>query len=80
MSHADQLQNLANAVPDLFTADAFPIGQRQGHIFLDRQVGDQVEGLENEADLAVADAGTRARIQFDHVLPFQRISASAGRI
>jgi hypothetical protein len=37
------------------------IGQRQLDVLEHGQVADQVEGLEDEADLAVADAGALGR-------------------
>jgi hypothetical protein len=57
-----------------------PIGQRQLHVLVDREVADQVERLEDEADLTVPDPRPLRRAQVGHVLVVQIIRAGAGRI
>ena len=62
--HADLLERLLDALLALVRGHA-AVGQRQLDVLVDREVADQVEALEDEADLAVADAralGERQRL------------------
>jgi hypothetical protein len=53
------------------------IGERQLHVLVDRQVADQVERLEDEADLPVADLRPLRRGQVLHRLAHQPVDARA---
>src|SRR6266581_2775299 len=56
MAHPDPLQRLRNRA--LAIARAHPaIGQRQLHIFVNGEIADQIEALENETDLAITNTG-----------------------
>ncbi len=56
VAHADLLEGLGHALLALAGGHA-AVGEGQLDVLIDREVADEVEGLENEADLAVADAG-----------------------
>ena len=55
MRHADLLERLVDPLLALGGRHA-AVGQRQLDVLEDREVADEVEALEDEADLAVADA------------------------
>jgi hypothetical protein len=77
--HTDPLESLLHAVLALFGGHA-PVGEGQLDVLVDRQVADQVERLEDEADLAVADAGPLGEREVGHLLLVQHVLAVAGRI
>ena len=53
MGHADALERFSDAL--LSFAGIHPaIGQRQLDVFIDRQIADQIEALEDESDFAIA--------------------------
>ena len=54
MRHADALERFRDALLTLRGAHA-AISQRQLNVLVNRQVADQVEALEDEADFAVSD-------------------------
>jgi hypothetical protein len=56
MAHADALQRLGHKLLPLGSRHS-PISQGQFHIFVNGQIADKIETLENEANLAIADAG-----------------------
>ena len=51
------------------------IGQRQLDVFKHREIADQVEALEDETDLAIADAGALRVIELRHRLTVEREAA-----
>src|SRR5205807_6285819 len=55
MPHADTLQRFRHSFLSVTGAHA-AISQRQLHIFIDGKVANQIEALEDEADLAIANA------------------------
>src|SRR3546814_5843319 len=54
--HADPLQRFVYALTAFGLADAVAIGQRQFDVLEHGEIADQVEGLKDETDFAVADA------------------------
>src|SRR5260221_2647348 len=77
--HADPFERLMHALLALRAWHA-AIGQRQLHVLIHREVADQVESLENEADLAVTDAGALAQLQPLHGPAVQFVFPLAGGI
>ena len=81
--HADALEHFLHALFALGRRHA-AIGQRQLDVFIHREVADQVERLEDEADFAIADARAigerkiRDRLPVDPVL-CRRSANRAGR-
>ena len=61
MRHADAFERFDHALAALGLGHAVAVGQRQLDVLEHGQVADQVEGLEDEADLAVADARALGR-------------------
>src|SRR5271168_2781493 len=59
VGHADAFEGVLDLLLALGGARA-AIGQRQLDVFVDGEVADEVERLEDEADLAIADAGALA--------------------
>jgi hypothetical protein len=57
-----------------------PIGERQLHVLVNGEVADQVERLEDEPDLAVADARALRQLQAGDGLAVQVVYAVAGRV
>ena len=56
------------------------VGERQLDVFVNREIADQIEALEDEADLLVADARPLGEIQVLRRVAVQRIAAAGGRI
>ena len=71
------LQNVVYALLALRCLDA-QVGQRQLHVLEDIQLVYQVEALEYEAYLALADAGAVLFVQVGHLLPQQLVAARGG--
>ena len=63
---ADELKQRRNLFPDLVTADTGKL-ERQGHVVVDRAGGEQVEVLEDHADL-VTDAAKLGGAQLREIL------------
>ena len=51
------------------------IGQRQLDVLVDREVSDQIEALEDEADLAVSGSGPLGHLEIRHRLTVQLVLA-----
>ena len=77
--HAHPLERFLHALLALGRAHA-AIGQRQFDVLVHRKVADQVERLEDKADLPVADAGALGELQPAHRPAVQRVGAVAGSI
>ena len=56
------------------------IGERKLDVLVHRQIADQIERLENESDLAIADARALGELQVLHRLGVQHVGAVGGRI
>jgi len=56
------------------------VGQRQLNVFVHGQVANQIEGLEDETNLAVAYARAFRQAELGHGLPIQHVLALSGRI
>src|SRR5579863_6604405 len=75
MSHADAFEHFLHALLALGGGHA-AVGERQLDVFKDCEVSNQIERLENEADLAVANARAirerkiRDRVRVDPVIAF----------
>src|SRR5204863_6005998 len=74
MTHADAFQRFVDALLALGTRHA-AIGERQLHVFVDRQIADEIERLEDESDLAVADTGALAKFQALHRTAVELVGA-----
>ncbi len=72
--HADALERLLHALLALAAGHA-AIGERQLDVLEHRQVADQVECLEDEADLAVADPGPLDGREPCHLLAGEQVLA-----
>src|SRR5271165_3222271 len=79
MRHADALQRFLHALLALRAAHA-AIGQGQLDVLIHGEVADEVERLEDEADLAVANAGALREFEALHFLAVQNVSAVGRRI
>ena len=79
MRHAHAFQRIVHALLALGRRHS-AVGERQFDVLIHREVADQVEGLENEADFAIADARAFAELEILHRLAVQNIAAVAGRI
>ena len=77
MSHAHAFENFLHALFSLGRGHA-AIGERQLDVFEDGEVANQIERLENEADLAIANASAvrerkiRHRVSIDPVIALGR--------
>ena len=75
MRHSHALERLLHPLHALGRAHA-AIGEREFHVLVDREVADEVKGLENEADLSVANAGPVGRREIRDVLAAQHVRAT----
>ena len=73
------IERFLGALQALFGGDA-GVDQRQLDIVQRGRTGKQVEGLEDESDFLVADAGELVVVQFADQLVVQPVIALAGRI
>ena len=56
------------------------ISQRQLDVFENRQVADQIEALENESDLAIANSRALRERKIRHLVPFERVTSVRWRV
>src|SRR4029077_10321326 len=75
--HADALERLLHSLPPLGRPHA-AVSERQLDVFKHREVADQIEALEDEPDLAIAEPRAFPRLEVGHLPAVQRIR-SAGR-
>src|SRR6266403_3957232 len=73
--HPDFRERLVHAFAPLLRRQP-AVSQRQFDVFPHRQVADEIEALENEADLAVADARALGMVQLCHRLAAQYVTAA----
>ena len=57
-----------------------PVGQRQLDVFIYREIANQVETLEDESDLLIADARALGKVEVLDRLAIQRVAAIGRRI
>src|SRR5687767_3512343 len=79
MRHADALECRRHTLPPLGRPHA-AIRERQFDVLVDCQVANQVEALEDEADLTVADPGALRQRQRRDGITLQQIRAFARRV
>ena len=79
MSHADALERVLHFLLALAGASA-AIGERQLDVFVDGEIADQVEGLKDEANLAIANARAFADGELGDGLAVQLVNAVGLRI
>src|SRR5258707_14329917 len=79
MSHSDTLERLSDVRLPLRRAHA-SIGQRQLDVFKNGQVADEIKALENEADFAIANAGTFRKGKVCDLMFLQRVAPVRRRI
>jgi hypothetical protein len=77
--HADALERLLHPLLALRRGHA-AVGERQLDVLVHRQVADEVEGLEDEADLAVADARPVGHAQVGDRLRVERVAPLGRRV
>ncbi len=75
---ADALQRLADALPAL-GGRHLAVAQRHVDVVVDVEIGNQVEGLEDEADLAVADARAAVVAELADILAVELVAAAGRR-
>ena len=63
-----------------FLAGGGGIEQRQGDVVQGAGAGEEIEGLEHEADFGVSDAGQFVLLQFPHRVAVEDVPARGGRI
>ena len=80
MRHAHALQRFHDPLLALGRRHPLPVRQRQFDVLVDREIPNQVETLEDESDLLVADAGPLGKIQVLHRLVVQHVAASGGSV
>ena len=79
VGHADALQRRFDPLPPLRRFHA-AVGERELHVLEHGEIANQVEALEDEPDLAVADRSALAGIQALHRLPSEQELPIAWRI
>ncbi len=79
MRHSDAVEGLVNSSLTVNAGHA-AVGERQLDVLVHGQVADQIEGLKNEADFPIADAGALGRLEGVHRLLVQHVNALRRRI
>src|SRR5690606_35967056 len=79
VAHADLLESFEDAFLALGGRHA-AVGERQLDVLVNGEVADEIEGLENETDLAVADAGTLGEREALHGATVEEVGALGGRV
>ena len=77
--HADAFQRFLDALLPLSTSHA-TIRQGQFHVFVNRQIADQVERLKDKTDFAIPNSGTVAHLQGLNGFAIQDVTAATGGI
>jgi len=80
MRHPHAFQRLHDTPFSLGARHALPVGQRQFDILINREIANQVETLEDESDLLVADARPLGEIQVLYRFVVQKIAAACGSV
>src|SRR5215469_8864416 len=78
--HAHTFERFHDSLLAVRRRHALAIGQRQFDIFIDREIADQIETLENESDLLITNARASRKIQVLDRLVIELIFAGAGRV
>ena len=79
MGHAHPLEGLVHPLLALGGLHA-AVGEGQLDVLVDREVADEVEALEDEPDLAVADAGPLGEVEVRHRPGVEDVGAAGGRV
>src|SRR5438045_9481161 len=79
MRHANFLEGFVHALFTLSSAH-LAIGERQLDVFVDCEIADEVEALEDEADLLIADARAIREVEALHRLVVQYEGAISGSV
>src|SRR6185437_7249794 len=79
MRHPDLFESAMDAFFALYPAH-LAIGERQLDVFVHREITNQVEALEDETDLLVADACAVGKVEALHRLAVQDIGAVGRRV
>ena len=67
--HSDALQRFHHSLLAVGGGHSLPVGQRQFHVLVNREIADQVETLKDETDFLVANARPLGEIQiFDRLV------------
>src|ERR1700677_4928652 len=80
MSHPNALQRLLHAALAIRRRHAGTVSQRQLHILGHREIADQIEALEDEADLLIADARALGEAQVLYWLAVQLVAPVCRRV
>ena len=78
--HADALQRFHDTFFALRRRHSLPVGQRQFHVLVNREIANQIETLKYETNLAVANAGAGCKIQVFDRLVVQPVLPAGRRI
>ena len=79
MRHLDPIQHPLHAFLALSGAHA-AVGQRQFDVLVHREVADEIEGLEDEADATVPNPGALGGLQIRHRFASQAVLAGGRRV
>ncbi len=80
MRHAHALQRLHHPPLAIRSRHSLAVRQRQLNIFVDREIANQIETLEDESDLLIANPRALRKVQILDRLSIQRIAAACRRI
>ena len=78
--HADALERFHHALLAVGRRHLLPVGERQFDVLVHREIADQVETLEDESDLLVADARALCEVQVLDRLAVQQVAPVGGRV
>src|SRR5436190_16566886 len=73
VGHADAFERFHHPLLAIDRWHSLAIGQRQFDVFINCEIADQVETLEDESNFLIANAGARAEVQIFDRLAIQLI-------
>src|SRR6478752_947335 len=74
--HSDTFKRLHDAPLAISRRHLLPISKREFYVFVNCEIANQVEALENETNFLVANARPRAKVEILHRLAVQLILAA----
>ena len=79
VEHANAFEGVLHAFFS-FGGGQAPVGEGEFDVFVDGEIADEVEGLKDEADFAVADAGAFGQIERLHGRAVELIGSAGGGV
>src|ERR1019366_7015778 len=80
LRHPDPLQRFHDSLFSFGGGHSLPVGQRQFHVLVNREIPNKVEALEDEPYFLIADAGPLGEVQVFDWLAVQLVTSGGGSV